>query len=192
MESTNRASFIYGFCKNENNGLSENEAIDPSSGYRLFFRQRAICVQIIPAYREEFAARCKRRVRQGRTGCEGVGHEGRQHDDNLQIPVRMNATGGKPVAQFIIVPGIRVDDSETQGRQTRVRRSRMTARRAAPVSLGSRLPDAPLTCIACQSVFDTVTIASEAHGHGCPCWRGKRRQAEIAGNRHWRQHVCRL
>ena len=92
---------------------------------------------------------------------ERIGHQRRRHDDDLDIAVGVDAAGGKPVAQFVIVPRMRMHDAQSGAPAAR------PARAAATTAFSARAGAAGIEIGAARRAPPSRPIARSTPSRHC-------------------------
>ena len=100
-------------------------------------------------------------------GAERIGHQRRRHDDDLDVAVGIDAAGGEPVAQLVVVA--RNADERPQSaavRQAVLARSSMHRLQRRAGACGSRSGRAPALAIVCpEGVRNGHRVAAKPERH---------------------------
>ena len=125
-----------------------------------------------------------------RTRAECIGHEWGREDYDLDVAVGIDAARCKPVAQLVVMPRMGMDHREADWASALARSCREGGLQRVTghegIEIGSRTMRLHLGP---QRVRHRDGVAAKAERHRRDCSRSERRQSEIAGNRHRRQHV---
>jgi len=121
---------------------------------------------------------------------QGGDHLRRWNDDQLHVAVRVDAGGGHPVADFVVVGRDREHHGEGHWRAAiffiGVDHLFQRARRERPLLHGGRVGPEHARV---QIVRDSDAVAVQVHAERGDGGRGRRAEAEGGGDRHAGQHV---
>ena len=122
-----------------------------------------------------------------RSARQRLRHQRRRQDDDFDVAFGVDAAGGEPVAQFVVVARIGMDDGEARSplRNRSDGRRKGCAVRGCVQGLAGAMIEHPRP----ERVRHRDGVAAQPERHRRDRARRQRGEAEIAGDRHRRQHM---